>query len=96
MLFHCLMMLIVLRQGKELWKLLLVRPLVFVIFINISLDLNLVLVDELGMEILPYAVLLVVPLLGRMSDQEDDVRLLATQSFASLVKLMPLEVSSLM
>jgi TATA-binding protein-associated factor len=49
-------------------------------------------VDELGMEVLPYVVLLVVPLLGRMSDQEEDVRLLATQSFASLVKLMPLEV----
>jgi TATA-binding protein-associated factor len=51
-----------------------------------------ILVDELGMEVLPYVVLLVVPLLGRMSDQEEDVRLLATQSFASLVKLMPLEV----
>ena len=55
----------------------------------------LVLVDELGMEVLPYAVLLVVPLLGRMGDQEEDVRLLATQSFASLVKLMPLEVIEL-
>lgn len=53
-----------------------------------------VLVDELGVEILPYAVLLIVPLLGRMSDQLEDIRLLATQTFASLVKLMPLEVET--
>jgi len=34
---------------------------------------------------------LIVPILGRMSDSNDDVRLLSTTSFATLVKLVPLE-----
>jgi TATA-binding protein-associated factor len=42
-------------------------------------------------DILPYVIFLIVPVLGRMSDSNDDVRLLATTSFASLVKLVPLE-----
>jgi TATA-binding protein-associated factor len=42
--------------------------------------------------ILPYVIFLIVPVLGRMSDSSDDVRLLATTSFATLVKLVPLEV----
>ncbi|KAJ9222306.1 hypothetical protein DTO271D3_6242 [Paecilomyces variotii] len=42
-------------------------------------------------EILPYVIFLVVPVLGRMSDSDNDVRLLATTSFATLVKLVPLE-----
>ncbi len=46
------------------------------------------------MDIVPYIVLLVVPLLGRMSDQMECIRLLATQSFATLIRLMPLEVST--
>ncbi|KAJ5351161.1 hypothetical protein N7452_000135 [Penicillium brevicompactum] len=37
--------------------------------------------------ILPYVIFLVVPVLGRMSDSDNDVRLLATTSFATLVKL---------
>lgn len=41
--------------------------------------------------ILPYVVFLVVPTLGRMSDSNDDVRRIATTTFAHLVKLMPLE-----
>ena len=41
--------------------------------------------------ILPYVIFLIVPVLGRMSDSNDDVRLLATTSFATLVKLVPLE-----
>ena len=45
------------------------------------------------MHIVPYIVLLVVPLLGRMSDQVDSIRLTATQCFATLIRLMPLEVS---
>lgn len=35
--------------------------------------------------------LLVVPLLGRMSDQNMSVRLMGTHSFATLVQLMPLD-----
>ncbi|KAJ5629288.1 hypothetical protein N7528_002945 [Penicillium herquei] len=41
--------------------------------------------------ILPFVIFLVVPVLGRMSDSDNDVRLLATTSFATLVKLVPLE-----
>ena len=42
-------------------------------------------------DILPYVVFLIVPVLGRMSDSDHDVRLLATTTFATLVKLVPLE-----
>lgn len=41
--------------------------------------------------ILPYVIFLIVPVLGRMSDSDNDVRLLATTTFATLVKLVPLE-----
>ena len=41
--------------------------------------------------ILPYVIFLLVPVLGRMSDTDDDVRLIATTTFATLVKLVPLE-----
>ncbi|KAI9888969.1 MAG: TATA-binding protein-associated factor mot1 [Vezdaea aestivalis] len=42
--------------------------------------------------ILPYVIFLIVPVLGRMSDSDEDVRLIATTTFATLVKLVPLEV----
>lgn len=48
-------------------------------------------VDALQFDIIPYVVLLVVPLLGRMSDQNQSVRLIGTHSFATLVQLMPLD-----
>lgn len=48
-------------------------------------------IDNLGMGILPYIVLLIVPILGRMSDNSQDVRMMATNCFAGLVQLMPLE-----
>jgi len=41
--------------------------------------------------ILPYVIFLLVPVLGRMSDSDNGVRLLATTAFATLVKLVPLE-----
>ena len=41
--------------------------------------------------ILPYVIFLIVPVLGRMSDSNEEIRLLATTSFATLVKLVPLE-----
>lgn len=41
--------------------------------------------------ILPYVIFLIVPVLGRMSDPDNDVRLIATTTFATLVKLVPLE-----
>ncbi|KAF2668852.1 putative TBP associated factor [Microthyrium microscopicum] len=41
--------------------------------------------------ILPYVIFLIVPVLGRMSDNDNDVRLIAATTFATLVKLVPLE-----
>ncbi|CAB3368489.1 Hypothetical predicted protein [Cloeon dipterum] len=49
------------------------------------------LVDSLGTMIIPFAVLLAVPVLGRMSDQNPSVRMMATHSFATLIQLIPLD-----
>ena len=38
--------------------------------------------------LLPYVLFLVVPVLGRMNDSDESVRLLATNTFAELVKLV--------
>lgn len=48
-------------------------------------------VDQLDLRILPYVIVLIVPILGRMSDPDEDVRLMATNTFASLIKMVPLE-----
>ncbi|CAL4082492.1 unnamed protein product, partial [Meganyctiphanes norvegica] len=48
-------------------------------------------ISKLGLEIVPYIVLLIVPLLGGMSDPQISVRLLSTQCFATLIRLLPLE-----
>ena len=48
--------------------------------------------ESLGLDVVPYIVLLIVPVLGRMSDQNVAVRLMATHCFATLIKLLPLEV----
>ena len=47
--------------------------------------------STMGSDILPYIVFLIVPVLGRMSDTDQDVRILATTTFASIIKLVPLE-----
>ncbi|CAH6720595.1 TATA-binding protein-associated factor Mot1p [[Candida] jaroonii] len=47
--------------------------------------------STMGSDILPYVVFLIVPVLGRMSDSDGDVRILATTTFASIIKLVPLE-----
>ena len=49
--------------------------------------------EGVGLGVLCYVVLLLMPVLGRMSDQQMEVRLMASRCFASLVTLMPLEVS---
>ncbi|KAF4121340.1 hypothetical protein GMORB2_2302 [Geosmithia morbida] len=49
------------------------------------------LISVMGDRILPYVIFLIVPVLGRMSDSDNDIRLIATTSFATLVKLVPLE-----
>lgn len=51
-------------------------------------------VHKLQFNIVPYVVLLIVPILGRMSDQDQAVRLLATNCFATLIQLMPLDGQS--
>ena len=48
------------------------------------------LVDSLGPALAPFCVLLLVPLMGRMSDPVDQTRTMATKSFAQLVPLLPL------
>ena len=49
------------------------------------------LIQVMGDGILPYVIFLLVPVLGRMSDSDPGVRLIATTAFATLVKLVPLE-----
>ncbi|CCG83717.1 protein of unknown function [Taphrina deformans PYCC 5710] len=49
------------------------------------------LVTSLDASILPYVIFLIVPILGRMSDSDNDIRIVATTTFAMLVKLVPLE-----
>ncbi|KAH8180130.1 hypothetical protein LIA77_01649 [Sarocladium implicatum] len=49
------------------------------------------LIATMGDAILPYVIFLIVPVLGRMSDSDNEIRLIATTSFATLVKLVPLE-----
>ncbi|KAJ2899591.1 uncharacterized protein MKZ38_002965 [Zalerion maritima] len=49
------------------------------------------LIATMGDGILPYVIFLIVPVLGRMSDSDTDIRMIATTSFATLVKLVPLE-----
>ncbi|KAK3864165.1 hypothetical protein Pcinc_030121 [Petrolisthes cinctipes] len=48
-------------------------------------------IDRLGFNVVPYIVLLIVPLLGRMSDPDSNVRLMSTHCFATLIRLLPLE-----
>lgn len=48
------------------------------------------LVQGLGVDLVPYATLLVVPLLRCMSDVDHSVRQSVTRSFAALVPLLPL------
>merc|ERR1719427_202861 len=50
-----------------------------------------ILSEQLEINIVPYIVLLVINVLGAMSDSDSQVRLLATNTFATLVRLMPLD-----
>lgn len=53
--------------------------------------LSLGIIKILDLKALPYVLFLIVPILGRMSDPDEHVRLLSTSTFASLVKMVPLE-----
>ncbi|KAM6500628.1 SNF2 superfamily chromatin remodeling protein [Amanita muscaria] len=48
-------------------------------------------VQSLDIKALPYVIFMVVPILGRMSDSNEEIRSLSTNTFASLVKMVPLE-----
>ncbi|ORZ06342.1 hypothetical protein BCR41DRAFT_311626, partial [Lobosporangium transversale] len=48
-------------------------------------------VQKMDAKILPYVVFLIVPILGRMSDPDEPTRLVSTNCFAHLIKLVPLE-----
>ncbi|KDR81493.1 hypothetical protein GALMADRAFT_239466 [Galerina marginata CBS 339.88] len=49
-------------------------------------------INRLDIKALPYVIFMVVPVLGRMSDPDEAIRSTATNVFASLVKMVPLEV----
>ena len=51
-------------------------------------------VQRLDIKALPYVLLMVVPILGRMSDPDEEIRSISTNTFACLVKMVPLEVST--
>ena len=69
---------------KVPWKL-------FTVSHEILTDLDII--KTLDIKALPYILFLIVPVLGRISDSDESVRLLSTSTFASLVKMVPLEVS---
>lgn len=48
-------------------------------------------VQKLQLQIVPYVLLLIIPLLGRMSDPDKTVRLIASQCFALMIQLVPLD-----
>ena len=48
-------------------------------------------VKLLDAKALPYIIFFIAPVVGRMSDPDDDLRYLATNTLASLVKIVPLE-----
>ena len=55
-----------------------------------AIEVVYLLTNGLGIDVVSYIVLLIVPVLGRMSDPEEDIRFLASRTFAILVKLIPL------
>ena len=56
-----------------------------------SVETSYFIINSLQESVLPYLIFLMAPLLSRMSDSDEDVRFLATNGFAQLVKLAPLE-----
>ena len=47
-------------------------------------------IESMGIKIVPFVSLLVVPMLRNMSDQDPGTRLMATHCFAQLIQMMPL------
>ncbi|GAU97707.1 hypothetical protein RvY_08957 [Ramazzottius varieornatus] len=51
-------------------------------------------IDSLGMKVIPLIGVLTVPVMRRMTDQQTSVRLMASQCFGTLVRLLPLASAS--
>lgn len=71
-----------------------VNPLFFLWFFWSEIWLIPDIVNRLDIKALPYIIFMVVPVLGRMSDSNDEIRATASNTFAALVKMIPLEVST--
>ena len=63
---------------------------------HLSLTVVVDVVQRLDIKALPYVIFMIVPVLGRMSDSDDAIRSTATNTFAALVKMVPLEVRNLL
>ena len=50
--------------------------------------------ERLGLDVLPYLVVLVIPLMARLSDFDTNVRQMTSRTFAILIRLMPLEAGA--
>lgn len=74
-----------------LWKPFIVSYSYYDDTLAIANVLSLGIIKILDLKALPYVLFLIVPILGRMSDPDEHVRLLSTSTFASLVKMVPLE-----
>jgi hypothetical protein len=48
-------------------------------------------VEAHRLEVLPFLTILVIPLMGRLSDFDSEVRQVSSRTFATLIQLMPLE-----
>lgn len=60
--------------------------------ISLCTDLPTDCMNIMQAKMLPYVVFFVVPLLSSMSENNEDCRLAATNAFATIVKMVPLEV----
>jgi TATA-binding protein-associated factor len=69
------------------------RPL-YLPYVNLHANSLTDCMNVMQAKMLPYVVFFVVPLLSSMSEHSEDCRLAATNAFATIVKMVPLEVSS--
>ena len=62
------------------------------LLISLCVDLLTDCMNTMQAKMLPYVVFFVVPLLSSMSEYNEDCRMAATNAFATIVKMVPLEV----
>lgn len=80
------------RRVSSLWSRTPAGQNIWVFWVTVLDRASAGVMEQLEVGIIPYIVLLVVPVLGRMSDPSDSIRFMATQCFATLIRLLPLEV----